>query len=177
MDLEEQKAFFQSQLAQKDQMIQSQTEMIKSLQKTVEIMAEKIAGLQETVNEFQRKLFGTSSEKSKKQSASEENEKSTTTTVKSHSRTCPVLSGKLYLSCLQKRWGWNLCRIESSGFTDSSQSGSSQYCGLYHSGKGWTGSSVLSSGISDETAWLHPAPRNNGELDHLCSRALFLSDL
>ncbi len=87
MDLEEQKAFFQSQLAQKDQMIQSQTEMIKSLQKTVEIMAEEIAGLQETVNEFQRKLFGTSSEKSKKQSASEENEKSTTTTVKSHSRT------------------------------------------------------------------------------------------
>ena len=32
-----------------------QTETIKTLRETVEMMAEKIAGLQETVNEFQRK--------------------------------------------------------------------------------------------------------------------------
>ena len=94
MNLEEQKAFFQSQLAQKDQMIQlqnerlaEQTETIKALRETVEMMAEKIAGLQETVNEFQRKLFGASSERTKKKSDSAESEESTPITVKSHTRT------------------------------------------------------------------------------------------
>ncbi len=94
MNPEEEKAFLQSQIAQKDQMIQlqnerlaEQTETIKALQKTVEMMAEKIAGLQETVNEFQRKLFGTSSERTKKKSDPAESEESTPITVKSHTRT------------------------------------------------------------------------------------------
>ncbi len=64
-----------------------QTETIKALRETIEMMAEKIAGLQETVNEFQRKLFGTSSERTKKKSIPAEDEESAPITVKSHTRT------------------------------------------------------------------------------------------
>ena len=94
MNLEDLKAVLQSQSDSKDQFIQmqnarleEQAETIKSLRATIKDLTEQIAGLQETVNEFQRKLFGTSSERTKKKSSSEDNEESTTTTVKSHTRT------------------------------------------------------------------------------------------
>lgn len=55
----------------------------------------QIAGLQETLNEFQRRLFGTSSEKTEQDKTSEagesektdETDETVTTTVRSHKRT------------------------------------------------------------------------------------------
>ena len=84
MDPEGQNILFRNQLEQKDLMIQMLSERLNEKDETITDLKVTIAGLQETLNEFQRKLFGTSSEKTKQDKKPEE---TVTTTVKSHKRT------------------------------------------------------------------------------------------
>ena len=61
-------------------------ETIATLQATIETLQITIANLNETLDEFKRKLFGTSSEKSKKKQAEEQLPEET-----SESKTCTCL--------------------------------------------------------------------------------------
>lgn len=72
----EQNILFNSELKQKEIMIQMLSERldetITELKETIKELTETIAGLRETLDEFQRKLFGTSSEKTKQEEKTEE---------------------------------------------------------------------------------------------------------
>lgn len=91
MDPKGQDILFNSEIRQKDLMIQMLSERldekdgtITELKETINDLKETIAGLRETLDEFQRKLFGTGSEKTKQ---AKETEETVTTIVKSHKRT------------------------------------------------------------------------------------------
>lgn len=91
MDPKGQDILFNSEIRQKDLMIQMLSERldekdgtITELKETINDLKETIAGLRETLDEFQRKLFGTGSEKTKQD---KETEETVTTIVKSHKRT------------------------------------------------------------------------------------------
>ena len=91
MDPKGQDILFNSEIRQKDLMIQmlserldEKDETITELKETINDLKETIAGLRETLDEFQRKLFGTGSEKIKQD---KETEETVTTIVKSHKRT------------------------------------------------------------------------------------------
>ena len=91
MDQKGQDILFNSEIKQKDLMIQmlserldEKDETITELKETINDLKETIAGLRETLDEFQRKLFGTGSEKTKQD---KETEETVTTIVKSHKRT------------------------------------------------------------------------------------------
>ena len=91
MDQKGQDILFNSEIKQKDLMIQmlserleEKDETITELKETINDLKETIAGLRETQDEFQRKLFGTGSEKTKQD---KETEETVTTIVKSHKRT------------------------------------------------------------------------------------------
>ena len=91
MDPKGQDILFNSEIRQKDLMIQmlserldEKDETITELKETINDLKETIAGLRETLDEFQRKLFGTGSEKTKQDKKTEE---TVTTIVKSHKRT------------------------------------------------------------------------------------------
>ena len=91
MDSKGQDILFNSEMKQKDLMIQmlserldEKDETITELKETINDLKDTIAGLRETLDEFQRKLFGTGSEKTKQDKKTEE---TVTTIVKSHKRT------------------------------------------------------------------------------------------
>lgn len=91
MDSKGQDILFNSEMNQKDLMIQmlserldEKDETITELKETINDLKDTIAGLRETLDEFQRKLFGTGSEKTKQDKKTEE---TVTTIVKSHKRT------------------------------------------------------------------------------------------
>lgn len=91
MDSKGQDILFNSEMKQKDLMIQmlserldEKDETITELKETINDLKDTIAGLRETLDEFQRKLFGTGSEKTKQD---KETEETVTTIVKSHKRT------------------------------------------------------------------------------------------
>lgn len=70
MDSKGQDILFNSEMKQKDLMIQmlserldEKDETITELKETINDLKDTIAGLRETLDEFQRKLFGTGSEK------------------------------------------------------------------------------------------------------------------
>ena len=91
MDSKGQDILFNSEMNQKDLMIQmlserldEKDETITELKETINELKDTIAGLRETLDEFQRKLFGTGSEKTKQDKKTEE---TVTTIVKSHKRT------------------------------------------------------------------------------------------
>ena len=100
MDQKGQDILFNSEIKQKDLMIQmlserldEKDETITELKETINDLKETIAGLRETLDEFQRKLFGTSSEKTKQnEQTGDEKPEETVTTVKSHKRTTDELS-------------------------------------------------------------------------------------
>ena len=79
MDSKGQDILFNSEMNQKDLMIQmlserldEKDETITELKETINDLKETIAGLRETLDEFQRKLFGTGSEKTKQDKKTEE---------------------------------------------------------------------------------------------------------
>lgn len=79
MDQKGQDILFNSEIKQKDLMIQmlserldEKDETITELKETINDLKETIAGLRETLDEFQRKLFGTGSEKTKQDKETEE---------------------------------------------------------------------------------------------------------
>ena len=91
MDQKGQDILFNSEIKQKNLMIQmlsewldEKDETITELKENINDLKETIAGLRETLDEFQRKLFGTGSEKTKQD---KETEETVTTIVKSHKRT------------------------------------------------------------------------------------------
>jgi transposase len=91
VDPKGQDILFNSETRQKDLMIQMLSERldekdgtITELKETINDLKETIAGLREILDEFQRKLFGTGSEKTKQD---KETEETVTTIVKSHKRT------------------------------------------------------------------------------------------
>lgn len=79
MDSKGQDILFNSEMNQKDLMIQmlserldEKDETITELKETINELKDTIAGLRETLDEFQRKLFGTGSEKTKQDKKTEE---------------------------------------------------------------------------------------------------------
>lgn len=84
MDSKGQDILFNSEMKQKDLMIQMLSERLDEKDETINDLKDTIAGLRETLDEFQRKLFGTGSEKTKQDKKTEE---TVTTIVKSHKRT------------------------------------------------------------------------------------------
>ena len=89
MDPKGQDILFNSEMNQKDLMIQmlserldEKDETITELKETINDLKETIAGLRETLDEFQRKLFGTGSEKTKQDKKTEE----TVTTIGQHAK-------------------------------------------------------------------------------------------
>lgn len=84
MDSKGQDILFNSEMNQKDLMIQMLSERLDEKDETINDLKDTIAGLRETLDEFQRKLFGTGSEKIKQDKKTEE---TVTTIVKSHKRT------------------------------------------------------------------------------------------